>query len=206
MTLFDNPADYNAFEQVLEDTLHARPMRILGYCLMPNHWHLILWPRKTGDLAAFMQRLTITHVRRWLEYRHQVGAGHVYQGRYKSFPVQADEHLYALLRYVERNPLRANLVKRAEQWPWSSLYHRAGFAATDGEHPSLLSPLPIDLPSDWAKRVNTPETSQELQTLRMSVNRGRPFGGESWSVRTAAQLGMPATLRSRGRPRKDDGR
>ena len=218
MTLFDKPADYDAFIRVVEDTLLARPMRILGYCLMPNHWHLVLWPRENGDLAAFMQRLTITHVRRWLEHRHLVGTGHVYQGRFKSFAVEADEHLCTLLRYVERNPLRANLVKRAEDWQWSSLRRRCPPASgtkeatpsatpsptADADRKPLLTPLPIDLPADWVKRVNRPETSKELERLRTSVNRGRPFGGEAWTRRTVARLGLPATLRGRGRPRKEE--
>ena len=92
MRLFDKDGDYEAFERVIEETLALRPMRLCAYCLMPNHWHLVLWPRHDGELAAFMQRLTITHVRRWLEHRHRVGMGHIYQGRYKSFPVQSDVH------------------------------------------------------------------------------------------------------------------
>src|SRR5688500_12411279 len=107
MRLFAKDADYAAFERILEQTLETRPMRVAAYCLMPNHWHLVLWPERTGDLAAFMQKLTITHARRWQEHRHRVGYGHLYQGRYKSFPVEGDEHFYQLVRYVERNALRA---------------------------------------------------------------------------------------------------
>jgi hypothetical protein len=90
-----------------------RRMRILAYCLMPNHWHFVLWPYDDGDLAAFMHRLTTTHVRRWHLHRHSVGAGHLYQGTFKSFPVQSDAHLLTVCRYVERNPVRARLVDRA---------------------------------------------------------------------------------------------
>ena len=179
MTLFDKPADYDAFEKAVADTLESRPMRILGYCIMPNHWHLILHPEHDGDLAAFMQKLTITHVRRWLEHRHAVGSGHVYQGRYKSFPVEADEHLFALLRYVERNPLRAGLVKAAQDWRWSSL--RSRLPKPPAVAFPLLSPLPIDLPRNWVGRVNQPESQKELDALRQSVTRSRPFGGESWT-------------------------
>lgn len=209
MTLFDKPADYDAFQRVLHDTLLVRPMRILGYCLMPNHWHLLLWPRADGDLAAFMQRLTITHVRRWLEFRHMVGTGSVYQGRFKSFPVEADEHLCTVLRYIERNPLRAKLVRRAENWRWSSLRQRLSLDADPPPAAPLaveLTPLPIDLPADWIKRVNQPETSGELASLRTSVTRGRPFGDDAWTRRTAARLGLPTELRGRGRPRKDEKR
>ena len=113
MQLFEKAADYQAFEQVLRDTLDQSPMRICAYAVMPNHWHLLLWPECDGELASFMQRLTITHVRRWQEHRGYAGLGHVYQGRYKSFPVESDEHFWVVARYVERNALRANLVLRA---------------------------------------------------------------------------------------------
>ena len=103
MQLFEKPADYQAFEQVLRDALDPSPMRICAYAVMPNHWHLLLWPQCDGELAMFMQRLTITHVRRWQEHRGYAGLGHVYQGRYKSFPVQSDDHFWAVARYVERN-------------------------------------------------------------------------------------------------------
>jgi putative transposase len=116
MRLFRKPGDYEAFERVLGETLEMRPMRLLAYCLMPNHWHLVVWPQRDGDLAAFMQRLTITHARRWLANRRGRWARHVYQGRFKSFVIQRDEHLLTVARYVERNALRAGLVKRAELW------------------------------------------------------------------------------------------
>ena len=119
--LFDKDGDFLAFERVLLETLRIRPMRVCAYCLMSNHWHFVLWPERDGDLPAFMQQLTNTHVKRWKEHRHETGYGHLYQGRYKSFPVQTDDYFYQVVRYVERNPLRANLVACAELWPWSSL-------------------------------------------------------------------------------------
>ena len=112
MQIFEKAGDYQAFERVLEETLQEVPMRICAFCAMPGHWHMLCWPERDGDLATFMQRLTITHVRRWQEHRHFVGLGHVYQGRYKSFAVEEDEHFLAVARYVERNALRANLVAR----------------------------------------------------------------------------------------------
>ena len=124
MQLFEKAGDYQAFERVVHDTMQVAPMRICAYSAMPSHWHFLLWPERDGDLAAFMQRLTITHVRRWQENRRYVGLGHVYQGRYKSFPVEEDDHFLAVARYVERNALRANLVSRAEDWRWSSLWRR----------------------------------------------------------------------------------
>lgn len=198
--IFNADSDYAAFEGVLAQMMTHVPVRLLAYCLMPNHWHLVLWPRADGELGRFMQRVTTTHVRRWHLHRASVGAGHLYQGIYKSFPVQDDPNLLALCRYVERNPLRAGLVQRAEDWRWSSLWRRRHAHLTDALPP--LSDWPVPPPRDWLRRVNRPETSAELEAVRLSVNRGRPFGDESWQGRTARRLGLEATLRPRGRPRK----
>jgi putative transposase len=198
--LFDDPDDFAAFARVVHDVLQAEPIRILGYCLMPNHWHLILWPGHDGQLARFMQRLTITHVRRWVEYRHRVGWGSIYQGRYKSFPVQEDRHLLTLLRYVERNPLRANLVSNAQNWRWSSLGQRE--CAPDPHAPTIsLSPLPLSRPRDWIDWVNRPQTDQEERALQRSLRHDRPYGSPLWSAQMEAKLNLPP-LRPRGRPKK----
>jgi REP element-mobilizing transposase RayT len=107
-TLFDTGNDFAAFERVIDYALERHKMRILGYCVMPNHWHFVLWPKKDGELTAFLRSLTHTHTQRWHAFRHTAGTGHLYQGRFKSFPIQEDGHLLDVLRYVERNPLRAN--------------------------------------------------------------------------------------------------
>jgi len=112
--LFEKEGDYLAFEKVMEEAAKRHPMRILAYCVMPNHWHMVLWPRKDGELSAFVRWLTHTHTMRWHVHHETVGTGHLYQGRLKSVPVQTDEHLLVVCRYVERNPLRAKLVERAE--------------------------------------------------------------------------------------------
>ena len=194
MRIFDKEPDYLAFEKVLAQTLAMIPVRLLGYCLMPNHWHLVLWPRQDGELGRFMQRLTITHVRRWHEHRHSVGGGHVYQGIYKSFPIQSDGHLLTVLRYVESNALRAGLVRRAERWAWSSLSGRNGAQ-------QMLSEWPVERPRDWVGIVNdVPE--KEVEAVRASLAKSRPFGTDVWQKRTAEKLGLQSTFRERGRPRK----
>ncbi|MBS0210233.1 MAG: transposase [Planctomycetes bacterium] len=198
--IFEGGGDYEAFLRVMRESQDRLSMRILAYCLMPNHWHLLLWPHGDGELGTFLQRLTTTHVRRWRLHRHSVGQGHLYQGTYKSFPVQDDDHFYVVARYVERNALRANLVSSAEQWRWSSLAQRAG-----GQHlddPPILATWPVPRPRNWLSRVNTPQTDRELAALRMAVARGQPFGGDVWQRRTAKRLGLEYTLNPRGRPRK----
>jgi putative transposase len=201
LPLFQKDADYEAFERVLTLALERHPTRVLAYCLMPNHWHLVLWPRVDGELTAFMRWLTHTHTMRWHAHYHTSGTGHLYQGRFKSFPIEADDHLYTVCRYVERNALRANLVKRAEEWRWSSLGRRC---RKDPAARQLLADWPVPLPEDWTGRVNRAETAAELAAVREAVVRDRPFGGESWTEKTVRRLGLEHTVRARGRPRKQE--
>lgn len=198
--LFDKDQDFLAFERVMLETLRVRPMSICAYCLLSNHWHFVLWPENNGDLPAFMQQLTNTHVKRWKEHRHETGYGHIYQGRYKSFPVQTDEYFYQVVRYVERNALRADLVSRAEVWPWSSL----GCLAREESPKDILSDWPLPRPANWIDLVNEPQTESELEALRHCANRGTPYGDEKWVAITSKQLGLESTLRPRGRPKKED--
>jgi putative transposase len=198
--IFFEDADYEAFEKIMAQTMKHVPMRVLAYCLMPNHWHLVLWPMRDGDLGRFMQRLTSTHVRRWHLVRGTVGSGHLYQGIYKSFPIQDDDHLLTVLRYVERNPVRPELVSRADHWRWSSLWRRL-HPDQDGEKPPLTT-WPFPRPRDWTVRVNRTLHKNDLDALRISVVRGRPFGGEDWQRRMARRLGLESTFRPRGRPKK----
>jgi putative transposase len=197
VTLFHKDGDYAAFEKVLRQAKAWQPIRLLGYALMPNHWHLVLWPVGDGDLSEFLRWLTVTHAQRYHAHYHTAGTGPIYQGRFKSFPVQEDEHLLWLLRYVERNALRAGLVGRAEDWRWSSLWWRVQSRAA-----GLLDEGPVSLPANWAGYVNGVETAGELEALRRSVVRGSPFGEASWVEGAAKCLGLEATLRALGRPKK----
>jgi putative transposase len=199
VTLFRKPADYEAFLRVLDEALDEHPIRLVAYCVMPTHWHFVLWPEGDGQLTAFLRWLTLTHSVRWHRHHHSTGTGHVYQNRFKAFPIQEDEHLYAVSRYAERNPLRAGLVGRAEAWPWSSLACRlaGGEAAA-----RRLAPWPVPRPADWVEQVNAPQTEAEVEALRCSVVRGRPYGAEQWVQAVVRQLGLESTVRSRGRPRK----
>ena len=199
LPLFRKERDYQAFLNVLDEALERHPIRILGYCVMPNHWHFVLWPEHDAEVTNFLRWLTHTHTMRWHAHHHTVGTGHLYQGRFKAFPVQQDEHLYAVLRYVERNALRAGLVKKAEDWRWSSLVHRLSGA----ESKTRLSAWPVKVPRDWPAYVNKPQTEAEVEAVRRSANRGRPYGEEDWEAETAEELGLEFTMRPRGRPRKE---
>lgn len=199
--IFEKDGDFLAFEQIMVEMLGRTSMRLLAYCLMPNHWHLVLWPHQDGDLSDFIRLLTLTHTQRWHAHRQSAGTGHLYQGRFKSFVVQTDPHFLAVCRYVERNALRAGLVKRAEDWRWSSLWHHR-----NGESMSGLLPgdWPVDRPRNWIQQVNEPQSETELGTLRLCVNRGAPFGGSQWLKSMTKRLGLETTLRPRGRPRLEE--
>jgi putative transposase len=197
--LFDDEGDYRAFERVLTQACERVPMRLLAYCVMPNHWHLVVWPRQDGDLPRFMSWLTLTHTQRWHTHRQTVGTGHLYQGRFKSFVVQTDEHLLTVCRYVERNALRAGLVERAEAWRWSSLWWTT---YGDAHQQPLVSDGPVARPPDWLGWVNADEEGEELKRLRQSVVRSQPFGQTEWVMTMIERFGLVSTIRKEGRPRK----
>ena len=132
-------------------------------------------------------------------HRHRDGRGHLYQGVYKSFPVEDDRHFLLAARYVERNALRASLVRRAEDWRWGSLWRRQSGSPQER---GLLSEWPLARPADWLSWVNEPQSEKELAALRESLRRGRPFGGPSWQAETAARLKLQGTFRPPGRPKK----
>lgn len=205
LPLFETESDYAQFEAILAQAVERTGIRLLAYCLMPNHWHLVLWPRTDEQLSETLRWLTVTHTQRWHAAHQTSGTGPLYQGRFKSFPVQSDEHFLTVARYVERNALRARLVRAAENWRWGSLwrYYRGSEEAR-----ALLHDWPLPRPRQWVAQVNRPEKETELEALRRSVQRGQPFGQEAWRLRMARRLSLESSLRPIGRPRKlpeDDG-
>lgn len=202
LRLFKKDADFEAFENVLAQARGRVPLRILGYVVMSNHWHFVVWPDPGEDdqVSEFFRWLTVTHTQRWHAHHDTAGMGHLYQGRFKSFPIQSDEHLWTVLGYVERNPLRARLVKRAEQWRWGSLWRRT---CGDTDARAVLDDPPIKLPTNWTAYVNRAQSKGELAALRTSVQRGQPFGNEAWQAKMARQLNLQHTFRPRGRPFKN---
>lgn len=199
MTIFKKDADYEAFERVLQEAVQRTHTRLLAYCVLRNHWHLVVWPREDGELSRFTGWLTLTHTQRWHAHRRSTGSGHLYQGRFKSFPVQDDGHFYTVCRYVERSALRANLVDSADAWRWGSL--RRWKHGTPKEK-SLLAAWPLPRLPGWLDHVNAPQTEAELTALRRCLERGCPYGDDSWSDQTVRRLGLESTLRPRGRPQK----
>ena len=194
--LFRKEADFLAFERVLLQAHERHPIAILAWCVMSNHWHFVVRPSEDGELSGFFGYLGLTHAARWQAAHNAIGTGHVYQSRFKNFMVQEDQHLVTVLRYVERNPLRAGTVTRAEDWRWSSLHVRLHGPETMR---LLLSDWPIDQPRNWTALVNQPQTQAEVDAIHIATNRGRPLGNDSWVRATAARQGLQSTLRPRGR-------
>lgn len=197
-TLFRGRRDFQAFQQCLCRTIGADPIHVLAYCVMSNHWHLVLWPERDGQLARFMLRLTVAHARRWLIHRGQIGSGHLYQGRYKSFAIQDGPHLSTVCRYVERNPVRAGVAKSSGDWPWGSAGQEnlpAELRVQLQKHRHLARP-------DWRAWVDRPQTAAEEAALARCIREGRPFGDDKWLKRMGPALGWREPLQ-RGRPCKD---
>jgi putative transposase len=192
LALFECPGDYAAFVRVLQEATARLPMRLLCWVVMPNHWHLVLWPSHDHELSLFMAWLTVTHSRRWHLSHSASGTGTIYQGRYKAIPVKDDRHFLTVCRYVERNPVRARLVRRVEEWPWSSA----------SGSPNALRPAthewPIPRPPSWDEQWNAAESGAELERVRESIRRGRPFGPEGWRDQTARDLGWRMGMRPPG--------
>jgi putative transposase len=190
---FHERTDYVEFLWLMAEASDHVDLPIMGACLMPNHVHLVVQPRADADLARWTHWLFTTHARR---YHKKYGTtGRVWQGRYKAFAIQHDQHFLTVLRYVERNALRANLVKQAQDWAWGSLSWR-----TRATSPLRLASSPLPLPADWSSHVNQPQTEEELAALRNSVNRQSPFGTTEWTAATAAVLGLEQSIAPLGRP------
>jgi len=199
LKIFESDGDYLAFETVLAQAKQRHPTRLLGWTIMPNHFHLLIHPREDGELTAFIRWLTHTHVMRYHRFHETVSTGPLYQGRFKSFMVHDELHLPWVLRYIHRNPVRSGLVSRAEQWRWGSLFHEVNATPTstllETRNPRL-PPLPA-----WLKQVNRPETPAELEAVRRSVTRGTPFGSAVWTQRTIRRFGLERTQRPAHRPK-----
>jgi putative transposase len=193
--VFHEEADYEQFLALIHLAQRRLHLPILSMCLMPNHLHIVVQPCADQDVSRWTHWLFTTHVR-WHHAKYDT-TGRLWQGRFKAFLCQADHHLLTVMRYVERNALRANLVERAEDWRWGSLAWRSARIP-----PLVLSAAPISLPSYWRHLVNEPQTAAELAEIRRCVNRQRPFGDDIWVQERAKDFGMEQSLAPFGRPRK----
>ncbi len=202
--VFQDDDDRVAFLEALGKTKERYPFRLLGYCLMTDHFHLLLRPESGQSISRILQSLTVAHT--WRYHKRHQGSGHVWQGRFKSPVVQDDEHLLMVLRYIERNPLRAKLITDPAEYPWSS------FACHGlGQDDPLLSPFPewqelggtdAERRRRWRAKVCAAQKEAEITSVRASLLSGRPFGGTEWTEKIARRLNIDLAPRTRGRPRK----
>jgi putative transposase len=201
--VFHKDADFAAFLDALGDLKQRKPFDLYGYCLMSNHFHLLLRPRGV-PISRIMQSLTVSHTQRY--HRHYQSGGHVWQGRFKSPVVQDDAHLLCVLRYIEANPLRAKLVTRAERYRWSSYAVHGLGAASDLVDPLRtfddVSPYAKVRQRHWSAMVHEPLAEATLASVRRSAATSLPFGHAAWVEQLAARLDLDLTIRPRGRPPK----
>ena len=200
LTIFEKPEDYAAFKRVLDETWQIVPLPIYAMVAMPNHWHFVVRPESSDQVSEFFRRLTVMHTMRWHAHYKTGGTGHLYQGRFKSFPIQTDGHLLTVLRYVERNPVRANFTELAEDWQWGSAFARQQHMQ---DRRWLAIPDDPCLPRNWRSWVNKAETEAEVKAIRNCVHRGTPYGDDRWMLSSTVRLSLESTIRPRGRPKKE---
>jgi putative transposase len=202
--VFEDEDDRTAFLEALAKTKERYPFRLFGYCLMTNHFHLLLRPEVGQSISRILQSLTIAHT--WRYHKRHHSSGHVWQGRFKSPVVQDDVHLLVVLRYIEANPVRAKIVNDPAEYRWSSFLNHGV-----GRDDPLLSPFPeweelgrtdVERRRRWRATMRGAQDEAELATVRSSLRSGRPFGASQWTKRMADRLGIELTPRPRGRPRK----
>ena len=199
LKIFKKPSDFEAFEQILSEAIVRFDMRLCGYCIMSNHWHLVLWPKEDGDLSAFMKWLTVTHSHRWHVAHGTKSCGHLYQGRFKSFPVQSGSYYRTLMQYIESNPLRSKLVGKPYDWQWGSCAIRHG-----AKKPFKISSGPVRLTKSWFEHVEDyVNIDKKIKSvLSESFKRGSPFGEKQWQEKIATELELESTLKQLERPKK----
>lgn len=194
LRLFKSADDYRVFLEILTRTKmeFASSIKLHGYCVMPTHWHFIICADRTTALSHFMRHLTRRHAIAHIAANPE-RSGAIYQGRFRCVPVQDGEHLSTVLLYVDRNPLRARIVPRAEHWLWSSVIGHAGL-----EDDPLLDPLPEGTYGNWLDRVNQLGPSDTLASA--AIRRNVPVGEPEWVAGLSQEWNV--LRRPKGRPRK----
>ncbi|MEK9185137.1 MAG: transposase [Patescibacteria group bacterium] len=185
--IFQSESDYQLFLKTLIEAWEQSGMRILAFVIMPNHWHLVLYPQEEGELSQFMSWLTNTHVKRWQSAHNLVGTGHLYQNSYKVFPVETDTYCLNVIRYIESNPFRAKMVDRAEKWRWSSLWIREKGSS---KQKKMLADWPIIIPENYLSFVNEQIPKELTDSIHDSLKKGNPFGEDIWMKITAEKMGI----------------
>ncbi len=195
--VFFGEADFRRYLSLLEEYASARGLEVLAYCLMTNHLHLVVVPAEAHTLASVLKPVHLRYAQ-YVNWTHGL-SGRLWQGRYFSCAMD-DAHTLAAIRYVERNPVRARIVRRAENYPWSSAAAHAGLR-TD----PLLSDITRLKTSagvaDWAEWLRETEESTLLDGLRLNTRTGRPLGTDEFVSRIERKIGRTLKPQPGGRPR-----
>jgi putative transposase len=171
--LFERSKDYRDFLRILREGLERHPAPLIAYCVMSNHWHLVIGPVGTGVLSRLLHWVTTTHAVRFQKRRATCGQGPIYQGRFKSHPIETAGQLLRAIRYVERNALAANLVRRAEDWPWGSLADRQRSEQAVPLHGAMVLSS-----RSWLDLVNTNQPFEDGPLRDLAEEPGAGEGGE----------------------------
>lgn len=193
--VFHDNYDYEKFLKLLLELKEKYSIKIYAYCLMPNHFHIVIYTKYAEFLSQAMHWISSSYVR-YYNKRYNI-SGHLWQGRYKSFIVQEDAYLLVLLKYVEANPKRAKIVNSCMDFKYSSVKQRIGNNAF------LIDEVPIILPSNWLEFINSDESKVDVDSIRNCIDRQSPFGDEFWKYDVSKKYGLESTLNSRGRPKKN---
>ena len=197
--VFFGDEDRRTYLAWLKEYCDAHGVAVLGYCLMPNHVHLVAVPAAEDGLERALKPLHMRHAQR--VNRARGWHGHLWQGRFFSSPLD-EEYMWAALRYVERNPVRAKMVRRAENYRWSSAGAHCGLR----EDPLLTTARTwrerLSAVKDWSAWLAEGDEAEELATLRRNVDKGLPCGAESFLDRLEKLAGRPLRVRPIGRPRR----
>ncbi len=194
-TVFHKEKDYSAFLELMKKAKERVPIKFFAYCLMPNHYHFVLKPLRADHLSKWIHWLTTVHAGRY--HHHFQTSGHIWQDRFKNILVQDDHHFSTVLKYTERNPVRAGIVKYLCDWPWSSYQEHIGKKSID-----LLDARPINLQRDWEEFLNTPLKTTELEDLRKCIKKRFPYGDEKWKSEISEKFGIQCFEKRMGRPKK----
>jgi putative transposase len=196
-TIFHKDKDFEVFLELMKKAKEMFPVNIFAYCLMPNHYHFLVSPPCAKNLSKWAHWFTSVHAVRY--HHHHQTSGHIWQGRFKNFLVQGDDHFISVLRYVEGNPVRASLVNSALEWLWSSHRYRYGPQTS-----SLIDQLSLPLPQNWGEFVNQTMKPHELKDIRKCITHSLPFGDDEWKQKISEKYGIKCYPKKAGRPKKKE--
>ena len=195
--VFHDNYDYEKFLKLLIESKEKYAIKIYAYCLMPNHFHLVIYTKYADSLSQGMHWISSSSVR-YYNKRYNI-SGHLWQGRYKSFIVQEDSYLLVLLKYVEANPKRARIVKDCIDYKYSSANNRI-----KNNENLITDEIPILLPDDWYAYINSDEKITDIESIRNCINRQAPLGDKNWKYMVSKKYNLESTINPRGRPKKEE--